>query len=182
MDSDVRHEIAVPIVGLLVVAGILYYSLPPSSALPTGYSVLPQKPGCCGDCSCPSEEVCSACDRCIWTGECSRDWGGLNPEGLELVHSGRVAEGGSFTLNAILHPQKDGQLLLNLRLPNGFWMEEDNPVPVKLQGGQKLVVPLKVHVKENVAETDHLIRADLVDYDWKVYSSAQASVSVWWGN
>jgi hypothetical protein len=182
MDSDIRHDVAVTIVGLLVVAGIIYFAIPSSPEIITGYVIPGQNPGCCSDCSCPSKEACSVCDKCIWTGECSTFWGGLNPEGLELVHSGRVEDGTSFTLNAVVHSQKDGQLLLNLRMPNGFSAEGGNSVPISLKAGKTVVVPITVNVKENVAETDHLIRADLVDYNWRLLSWAEASVTVWWNH
>ena len=180
MEKDRLQYPGVLAVGLLVVAGVIYSSLAASSTI-TGAAVLGEKPYCCLDCSCISDGVCASCGQCLWVRECGPYGGGLNPEGLELVHAGRTQDGSIYTINAVMHPVSDGRLLLVMTLPNGFEPVTRNPMVVGMRHGETVIVPLKVFVKENVAEQKHLIRVELLNYNWDRISSAEASVGVYSG-
>jgi len=165
---------------LLAVAGILYESYGLSTGMPSGHAVLPATPSCCGDCSCAGPDVCYACGGCCWTSKCVDCVAGLGLEGFKLVHCGRVEDGSSFTVNAVLKSRDDRKLLVDLKLPSGFTHESMNPVLVGLKAGEPEVVAFKVHVTENVAEQEHVLRAVVLDSDWSTFSSAEATVSVYW--
>lgn len=180
METDALFDRGILVVGILVVAGVLYYSVTSSPGI-TGGAVLIAKPSCCLDCTCVTDDVCASCGRCLWLQECGSYGGGLNPEGLELVHAGRTRDDSTYTINAVLHPVAEGKLLLLMGLPNGFEPVAGNPVVVSLRPDETVIVPLKLYVKENVAEQQHLVRIELLDYDWNLVSSAEASVDVYSG-
>ncbi len=180
METDALSDRGILVVGILVVAGVLYYSLAPSSGI-TGGAVLLAKPSCCLDCTCMTDDMCASCGRCLWLKACGSYGGGLNPEGLELVHAGRTRDGSAYTINAVLHPVAEGKLLLLMGLPNGFVPVGGNPVVVSMRAGETVIAPLKLYVKENVAEQQHLVRIELLDYNWNLVSSAEASVDVYSG-
>jgi hypothetical protein len=183
MDSPSRNDYATLAVGFIVVAGILYISFSAGFGEPSGFAVAGSPAPCCGDCSCVASEACLSCGgRCVWTSDCARFYGGLNPEGLELIGPGRVRDDETFTLNAVLDPPKDGRILLLVRLPNGFEVVGQNPTIASLKAGTVSQTPFRIRVKEHVAEQDHKILVESIDSDWKVVSHAEATVNVWWEN
>jgi len=179
MDSDLKHSILVPLACFLIVAGVIYASFSSPPDMPSGYVVASGVTSCCDDCSCIRQDVCSACGRCTWVSECSALGNSLGPEGMELVHAGRVRDGESFVLNVVLAPEKDGKMLVQLTLPPGFSADRESQV-VQLWAGELKIVQFNIHVRENVAEQEHLLKAELLDSNWKVVSQAEAKVGVWW--
>ncbi len=183
MDPELKYlEYAVLILGVLTVAGILYESMSLPADMPSGYAVLGATPACCGDCSCSSPDVCYVCPVCCWASECTSCDGGIGSEGFKLVHSGRVRNGESFTVNAVFRSMEDREYLLELKPPNGFRVESKNPVIVDLEAGEAVVLPFQVRVLPGVAEKNHILRAEVVDSGWNVVNSAEARVSVYWEN
>lgn len=180
MESDRRIDYLVTLVGVLFVGGILYETLSSPMAVPSGYLAAYGVTSCCADCSCGSQEICSACPGCVYMASCLAPTESLTPGGLELLHVGRVRDNSSFILNAVLYPRSDGQMLVEVVLPRGFTVDKNSEV-VDLYAGERRILPFKVFVKENVAEQDHTIRVNLVDPDLRTVSSAEAMVSVYWG-
>jgi hypothetical protein len=176
-----KAELAVLAAGFLIAAGILEIALAASSDMPSGYAVLSGDTSCCEDCSCIGLDLCRSCGGCGWVSGCKAMENGMNPEGVELVHSASVRDGSSFTLNAVLRPERSGQVLVQLNLPNGFSADR-NPVKADLKAGETRVVPFEVAVRENVAEKEHIIVAEVIGADWKTTSRASAAVRVWWAH
>ena len=177
MDLTKCVDYSVFLIGMLSVAGIAYISSALEHNLPSGYFVF-GAPSCCDECSCLSEEVCKACGSCCYTAGCGICGGGQGGGVLELVHSGRVLDGGSFTVNAVIRYPVRQSFLVELEPPNGFYVDGNNPVKVELDSHEMKVVPFNVIVREHVAEQDYIVRARLVDSNWNVVSSAEAVVSV----
>jgi hypothetical protein len=181
MDPELRHvEITVLVLGFLAVAGIIYESYYLTD-MPSGYAVLPAVPSCCGDCSCARKDVCYVCGGCCWASGCTECVTGIGSQGFKLVNPKRVADDSSFNVNAVVKTNEDRKLLIDLRLPNGFALESKSPVLVDLRAGEPEVVVFRVHVKEHVAEQDHIIRAIALDSYYGEFSSAAATVNVYWG-
>ncbi|MBD3388507.1 MAG: hypothetical protein GF416_05495 [Candidatus Altiarchaeales archaeon] len=182
MDSEIKTlEYTVFVLGLLTLTALTLENSLISSEMPSGYAVLEGGlSSCCDDCSCPGPAICYSCEGCCWTGDCLDCGRGLGSDGMKLVYDPRVADGSSFSFNVVLSSLDDRRLLLELKLPNGFRSESENPVVVDLKAGEVEVVPFELHVVEGVAEKDHKVAAELVDSSWRIVSTAEGMVSVYW--
>ncbi|MFH0862073.1 MAG: hypothetical protein V1875_03490 [Candidatus Altiarchaeota archaeon] len=179
MESDSRIDFIVALVGVLFVGGILYETLSSPIDVPSGYLAAYGVTSCCTDCSCDIQEICSGCPGCVYTSGCLAPTLSLTPGGLEILHAGRVSDNSSFILNAVLYPKSDGQMLVEVVLPRGFTADR-NSVVVDMYAGERMIVPFRVFVKENVAEMDHRLTMNLVTPELDVVCSAEGTVSVYW--
>ncbi len=179
MDINRRLEYSVTLVGFFLVAGILYETFSSPIDVPSGYLAAYGVTSCCLDCSCDAQQICSSCQKCAWIEKCDPLSGTLTPGGLELRHSGRARDNSTYLLNAVIYPKEDGIMLVDLALPAGFSAERTSAV-VDLYAGEARVVPFTMYIRENVAEQDHILRVELIDSDYKVISSSEAKVSVYW--
>jgi hypothetical protein len=98
---------------------------------------------------------------------------------LTIINPPKVQDGTSFITYVVVSPTTDNQLMMKVKLPNGFHMETD-PAPVNLIAYEPQIIPLKINVKKFVAEQDHLIRVELTNNDGELVGSAETTVTVWW--
>jgi hypothetical protein len=104
----------------------------------------------------------------------------IGPQGLTLVNQPTVQDGSSFIAYIVVSPETDGQLLMKVKLPNGFHMETDPPASISLKAYEPQIIPLKIDVKKFVAEQDHLIQVELTDNGGNQVSTAETAIKVWW--
>jgi hypothetical protein len=179
MDSEQMHDYSVALVGFIFVVGILYVAFSSPVDVPSGYLAAAGVTNCCMDCSCPTQEICSGCARCVWTWDCQSLKEDSSLGVMELVNVGRVEDNSTFMVNVVLYPKEDGKRLVELTLPNGFSSDRDSFLAT-LYSGERMIIPFKVHVGEDVAEQEHTIKVELVDADFQIMSSVETEVSVYW--
>ncbi len=168
--------------GSLIILGIVSLSIVWSVTTPVGAVINMPDPLCCDDCSCQDQGVCARCDSCVWTSQCSEGARIQDGARFKLMASPRVAAGDSFNVIVVLDPPyyADDSAILAFDMPPGFYMDDPSDMRVILDPSRRSTISKTIHVKDLVAEQDHIIRARLYDDSFQDLSMAQLEISVYW--